>query len=104
MPKWDEWGNTEHFRNVLRHDVQLTEGVLALRVDESLNFANAPFLESYVMSYVMGHVVDRPGIKSVLLISSGINYVDATGLEVLETIHRELESLGIAFCMSSGDF
>jgi SulP family sulfate permease len=89
-------GDTEHFRNVLRHDVHLSEGVFAFRVDESLNFANAPFLESYVMEQVS----DRPDIKSVLLISSGINCVDATGLEVLQTIHRELDSIGVGFYMS----
>lgn len=89
-------GDTEHFRNVLRHDVELTEGVLAFRVDESLNFANAHVVESYVMEQVS----DRPEIKSVLLISSGINYVDATGLEVLESIYRELQSIGVGFYMS----
>ena len=89
-------GDSEHFRNVLRHDVELTEGVLAFRVDESLNFANAHVVESYVMEQVS----DRPEIKSVLLISSGINDVDATGLEVLKTIYRELESVGVGFYMS----
>ncbi|MFT5301878.1 MAG: SulP family sulfate permease [Mariniblastus sp.] len=89
-------GDTEHFRNVQRHDVQLMKGVLAFRLDESLSFANAPVLESYVME----QVADRPDIKFVLLISSGINYVDATGLEVLETVRRELEAIGIGFYMS----
>ena len=89
-------GNSEHFRNVLRYDVQTTKGVLAFRVDESLNFANAPFLQSYVME----KVAERPEIKSVLLISTGINDIDATGLEVLETIHRDLCAGGIGFYLS----
>lgn len=89
-------GHTEHFRNVNRHEVRLTEGVLAFRIDESLNFANAPFLYSYVME----QIADRPDIKSVLLISSGVNDIDATGLEVLETVHRELGANGIGFYMS----
>lgn len=89
-------GRSEHFRNVLRHDVQTTEGILAFRVDESLNFANAPFLQSYVME----KVAERPKLKFVLLISTGINDIDATGLEVLETIHRDLNECGIGFFMS----
>lgn len=89
-------GESEHFRNVLRHDVQSIAGLLAIRVDESVNFANAPFLESYVMEKVS----QRPEVHSVLLISSGINDIDSTGIEVLETIHRELDNAGIHFFMS----
>jgi sulfate permease, SulP family len=89
-------GDSSHFRNILRHDVKLTEGILAFRIDESLTFANAPFLESYVRE----QVADRPTIKSVLLIASGVNSVDATGLEVLETIRRELQTIGVGFYMS----
>ena len=48
----------------------------------------------------MEQIADRPTIRNVLLISSGINDVDATGLEVLETIRRELELVGIGFYMS----
>ncbi|MFT5304154.1 MAG: SulP family sulfate permease [Mariniblastus sp.] len=89
-------GDSEHFRNITRHDVNLTDGVLAFRVDESLNFANAPFLESYLHEQIS----QRPEIKSVLLISSGINEIDATGIEVLETINRELNSAGVEFYLS----
>lgn len=90
-------GESEHFRNIQRHEVQLTDGVLAFRVDESLNFANAPFLESWLHEQIS----ERPDIESVLLISSGINEVDATGIEVLETIIRELKSAGVEFYMSN---
>jgi SulP family sulfate permease len=89
-------GTTEHFRNVNRYEAQTTPGVFAFRVDESLNFANAPFLDAYIME----QIADRPTIRNVLLISSGINDVDATGLEVLETIRRELELIGVGFYMS----
>jgi SulP family sulfate permease len=89
-------GNSEHFGNVMRHEAELTEGVLAFRVDENLNFANAPFLESYIMEKIS----DQPEINSVLLISSGINDIDSTGIEVLETIVSELEATNIGFFMS----
>ncbi len=89
-------GNSDHFRNVLRYDVHTTHGVFAFRLDESLNFANAPFLQTYVME----KIAERPDIKSVLLISTGVNDIDATGLEILETIHRNLLASGIGFYMS----
>ena len=48
----------------------------------------------------MEKVAGRPELKFVLLISTGINDIDATGLEVLETIHRDLHESGIGFYMS----
>jgi sulfate permease, SulP family len=36
---------SEHFRNVRRHEVRTSPKVLTLRVDESLYFANARYLE-----------------------------------------------------------
>jgi SulP family sulfate permease len=89
-------GDSEHFRNILRHDVRSADGVLAFRVDESLNFANARFLKSYVLEQIS----DRPEIKSVLLISTGINDVDSTGIEVLENLYQQLEAAGVGFYMS----
>lgn len=88
--------HTEHFRNIERHDVNLVDGVLIFRVDESLNFTNAPFLESYVLE----QVAERSDIQSVLLVSSGINEIDATGIEVLQTIIEELSLAGVEFYLS----
>ena len=89
-------GDTEHFRNVNRHKVVSLPGVLAFRVDESLNYSNAPFLASYLYE----QIADRPEITRVLLISSGINEIDATGIEVLETSRRELASAGVELYLS----
>jgi SulP family sulfate permease len=47
---------TEHFRNVKRHKVRSTETVLTLRVDESLYFANARFLEDSLYDMVANRV------------------------------------------------
>lgn len=48
---------TEHFRNVKRHTVVTSPGVLSLRVDESLYFANSRALEDRVNDAV----ARRPG-------------------------------------------
>ena len=87
---------TEHFRNVARFDVERLPGVLALRVDESLTFTNAPCLESWLL----GAIADRPDVHSVLLVASGINDIDATGIEVLESIRDELKSGGVEIYLS----
>ena len=39
---------TQHFRNILRHKVETHPEVVTLRIDESLYFANARFLEDLV--------------------------------------------------------
>ena len=87
---------TEHFRNVKRHEVSTHPHVVAVRFDASFNFANAPYFEAYLL----GLAADREGLKKILLIASGINDIDATGIETLQTIRQELQSAEIEFYMS----
>ncbi len=88
--------DSEHFRNVLRHPVQGCPGLLAVRIDESLNFANARFVEMWILE----HVSKRKSIRDVLIIGSGINDVDATGIEVIATMRDELEIAGVDLWLS----
>lgn len=84
-------GATEHFRNVKRHKVATLPHVLAVRVDESLYFANASFLESYLL----GAVADDRRLRHVVLICSAVNLIDASALETLETLASELRDAGV---------
>src|SRR5690606_11891660 len=59
---------TEHFRNVLRHAVRTSPRVLGLRIDESLYFANARFLEDRINEAV----ADLPELQHVVLQCSAI--------------------------------
>lgn len=84
-------GESEHFRNVERHDVRTAAHVLAVRVDENLFFGNARNLETRLQ----GLVAARPELRRVLLIASGINFIDATGFECLERLADSLGEAGI---------
>ena len=84
-------GNSEHFRNVLRHPVLTCDKVLAVRIDESLYFANADSLENYLLSAVAEH----PEIEHLLLIFSAVNFVDSSALETLERLMDELKDSGV---------
>ncbi len=84
-------GTTEHFRNVLRHDVQTCPHVRAVRVDESLYFANANFLEDAVLHLI----ADHSEVKHVVLICSAVNFIDASALETLERLTSELRDSGV---------
>lgn len=87
---------TEHFRNVERHAVQTVRGLLAIRVDESLFFANATALEERVESLVTAD----PSVRRVLLVCSAVNQIDATALDILTQLERSLAARGIAFMLA----
>ena len=87
---------TEHFRNVKRHTVVTSPGVLSLRVDESLYFANARALEDRVNDAV----ARRPALAHVVLQCSAINDIDASALESLEAIDQRLRGAGLRLHLS----
>jgi SulP family sulfate permease len=87
---------TEHFRNVGRHDVELTPGVLSLRIDESLLFTNARKLPDVVQQYLATH----PGTKRVVLLMSPVNRIDFSGLTALRDLHDALQDEGIRLDLS----
>lgn len=87
---------TEHFRNVLRHDVRTSPDVLCLRIDESLYFANARNIEDRVNA----EVAENPTLKHVVLQCSAINDIDASALESLEAIEKRLRDSGIYLHLS----
>lgn len=87
---------SEHFRNVDRHKVVTGDRVLALRVDESLFFANSRYLEDRIYALV----ADRPDIEHVVLMCPAVNEIDASALESLEEINHRLKDSGVSFHLS----
>ncbi len=87
---------TEHFRNVERHKVLTLPHLLSIRIDESLTYLNARWLEEYVLE----RVAERPELRHVILMCSAVNAIDATGLESLEAINHRLADGGIGLHLS----
>ncbi|NDG14281.1 MAG: sulfate permease [Betaproteobacteria bacterium] len=87
---------TEHFRNVLRHDVRVSPKLVCLRVDASMFFANARGIEDRINA----EVATRPELQHVLLQCSAVNDIDASALESLEAIASRLKDSGIALHFS----
>ena len=87
---------TEHFRNVLRHNVQCDPKVVTLRVDESLYFANARFLEDKIYDRV---TADKD-VRHVILQCCAINEIDLSALESLEMINSRLEEMDVKLHLS----
>jgi len=87
---------TEHYRNVDRHEVLRTPGVLALRIDESLLFTNARRL----LDAVMQQVEAVPGTQRVVLLMSPVNAIDLSGLAALHGLHDALAARRIRLDLS----
>lgn len=87
---------TEHFRNVNRHKVITSDHVITLRVDGSLYFANARFLESCIASKAAA----RPKLTDLVLMCNAVNDIDASALESLEAINHRLAESGVKFHLS----
>ena len=77
---------TEHFRNVERHQVDTLPGLIALRIDESIYFANAQLLEEKIESLLL----QQPGTRHLLLILSAVNQLDTTALGMLTELEKSL--------------
>ncbi|SES17602.1 sulfate permease, SulP family [Vreelandella subterranea] len=82
---------TEHFRNISRHDVETVSRVALLRIDESLYFANARYLEDTLYNLV----ASRPELEHVVLICSAVNLIDASALESLDAINARLKDSSV---------
>jgi SulP family sulfate permease len=87
---------TEHYRNILRHDVITDPAIVSLRMDESLYFANARYLEDKIHNRVAG---DK-NIRHVILQCSAINEIDLSALESLETINDRLREMSVKLHLS----
>ena len=84
-------GDSQVYRNVLRHDVETCPHVVAIRVDESLYFANTKYLEDTILE----QIADNPQVNHLVLIATAVNFIDASALETLETLQTELHDSGV---------
>jgi SulP family sulfate permease len=87
---------TDHFRNVMRHKVFTDPRVLTIRIDESLTYLNARWLEEFVLE----EIADRPAVRHLILMCSAVNTIDASALESLEAINYRLVEAGVKMHLS----
>lgn len=85
--------HTQHYRNILNYPVATCPHVIAVRIDESLFFANARFLEENLLRLAAA----QPGITDLVLVCSAVNAIDATALETLERLVSELDAANVRF-------
>ena len=87
---------TEHFRNVLRYRVKTVPRIISLRLDESLYFASAEYLEERILKVA----VRAEPVAHIILQCCAVNEVDYSALEILESINQRLSEHGITLHLS----
>jgi len=87
---------TQSFKNIDRQKVMTTPLIVSMRIDESLYFPNARFMETSISEMVTAN----PEAKHFILNCSAVNSIDASGLESLKSINQRLKESGIVFHLS----
>ncbi len=87
---------TEHYRDAERFDVETSDVVKTLRIDESLYYANARFLEDKVAQIL----ADSPQMKHLILMCPAVNRIDASALNSLLSINKNLDMAGVQLHLS----
>ena len=89
-------GASEHYRNIERHEVTTYPEILSIRIDESLYFANASYLEEIVFDQISR----KPQLSDVILMCPAVNIVDMSALDALNEINERLRDLDIKLHLS----
>lgn len=83
-------------RDVKAHNLPVSENIIAIRYDGSLYFANVPYFEDAILEAV----ANNPRAKHLLIVSDGINQLDASGDEVIHHVVERLRSNGVRVVFS----
>ena len=89
MPLVGRFRGTEHYRDAERFNVETFETVKTLRIDDSLYYANARYLEDRVATIVSEH----PQMTDLILMCTGVSRIDASALSSLIEINKRLKGI-----------
>jgi SulP family sulfate permease len=88
---------TEHYRNVDRHSVITYPNIVSMRIDESLFFANAGYMESAIYAIIADC---SEQVEHIVLQCTAVNEIDLSALETLEAVDERLREQGIRLHLS----
>lgn len=84
-------GESEHFRNIQRHQVITWPNLLLMRIDENLFFGNS----DSIANRVRHEVNQQKTVSDVVLIFSAVNHVDLSSQWMLQSLEQQLAKRGI---------
>ena len=83
---------TEHYRDVVQFpEASPVSGVLIIRIDESLYFANAQYLDRYLRNML----AELDDVDYLILVCDAMNWLDASALQILESLIDDLQRVGV---------
>lgn len=83
-------GDSEHFRNIHRHDVRTFDDIVLIRIDESLYFGNVSTVRNTLDSLYHQH----DHAHHIVLIMTAVNHVDLSAQEMLADFNTTLQKKG----------
>jgi SulP family sulfate permease len=96
MPLVGRFRGTEHYRDAVKFNVETIDTVKTLRIDDSLYYANARYLEDRVAAIV----AEYPEMTDLILMCTGVSHIDASALSSLSEINRRLKGLPVRLHLS----
>jgi SulP family sulfate permease len=78
-------------REAQRYGLKASDEIGLLRFDRSLYFANVPYFEDAVLELAARH----PNAKFLIVVTKGINEIDASGEEVIHSLVNRLKARGV---------
>jgi anti-anti-sigma factor len=84
------------FRNRARFGLGQCRHIAVIRYAGSLFFANVSYLEDQVLETIR----EMPELRHVVIVGNGINELDASGVDMLETMLERLQSQGLRVSIS----
>jgi SulP family sulfate permease len=89
-------GDTTSFRNIERFPEATTmPGIRVIRIDAAINFVNAVPVKRFLLTEADD--LDDVSPRALVLDASGINDIDATGVDVIEEVMVELDERSVQF-------
>lgn len=87
---------SEHFRNIRHYRVQEHPAVVFIRIDESLIFSNAAYLEDWILA----RAGQSTQTRHIVLHFGAVNTVDLTAVEMLFEVNDALKKRGISLSLA----
>jgi sulfate permease, SulP family len=78
-------------REAQRYGLKASDEIGLLRFDRSLYFANVPYFEDAVLELAARH----PNARYLIVVTKGINEIDASGEEVIHSLVDRLKARGV---------
>lgn len=86
------------FRDISRHpDGETYSGLVIFRFDQEIFFANAAMFRDHIRELAIDA---EPPVRTVIVDSSAITYIDTTGLDMIRELQRELAGHGVELVLA----